>query len=205
MTIQEMHTLCDLLLDKANAPWFNPVEKDVFLNLAQMEFVKTRYSEFEKNEKRREDLTSLVRRQVFTNTKEINLSNITDFLFILSVSGKVNNCGTLSIEEISPVQHDDFVRGQKDPFNKSSLKNVLYVHINNGTSNLIEIQLDDVLEEVTLVYLKSPVKVSLSGNINCEISEHTHEEIVNLAVRKMMMTVQDQNYQVQMNEINNQE
>ena len=205
MTILEMHNLCDLLLDKADAPWFNPTEKDTFINLAQMEFVKTRYSEFEVNEKRREDLVTLVRKITLLNTKEVNLNSVPEFLFVLSVSGLIEDCGRDILEEISPVQHDDFVRNQKDPFNKSTEKNISYLQLNNGTSNVLEIQLEDNLKEVRLVYLKTPVNVSIVTPTNCELPPHTHEEIVNLAVRKMMMTVQDQNYQVQINEINNQE
>ena len=54
MTLQEWHDLADLLIDKANAPYFNAEEKDKHFNLAQIEFVETRYKQFEFNEKRRE-------------------------------------------------------------------------------------------------------------------------------------------------------
>ena len=43
-----MHDECDLLLDKANSPWFSSQEKDKFLNRAQHEFAETRYKFFEK-------------------------------------------------------------------------------------------------------------------------------------------------------------
>ncbi len=49
MTIIEMHQKCDLLLDKANSPWYTSAEKDSFINEAQNEFVETRYKLFEEN------------------------------------------------------------------------------------------------------------------------------------------------------------
>ena len=41
MTIVEMHELCDLLIDKANAPWFNPAEKDKFIRHRCSSFVES--------------------------------------------------------------------------------------------------------------------------------------------------------------------
>ena len=55
-----------------------------------------------------------------------------------------------------------------------------------------------------MFYLKRPVDVSITVPTNSELPVSTHEELVNIAVRKMMMTIQDQNYQVQMNEIQQQ-
>lgn len=46
MDIIEMHDLCDLLIDKANAPWFTSSEKDDFINLAQIEFLDNSYRFF---------------------------------------------------------------------------------------------------------------------------------------------------------------
>ena len=55
-----------------------------------------------------------------------------------------------------------------------------------------------------MFYLKRPEDVNIIIPTDCELPVSTHEEIVNIAVRKMMMTIEDQNYQVQMNEIQQQ-
>ena len=58
-----------------------------------------------------------------------------------------------------------------------------------------------------LVYLKTPVDVlndtvTPANNVNCELPDSVHEEVVNLAVRKMLGTVESQvQYQIQANEI----
>ena len=86
MNIIEMHEYCDLLLDKADSPWFSSSEKDKFLNLAQAEFVESRYRLFEQNERIRKALIPLVRQTVGVNASEINLSIIPDFMFTLSLT-----------------------------------------------------------------------------------------------------------------------
>ena len=61
-----------------------------------------------------------------------------------------------------------------------------------------------------LKYLKRPVDVlndetTPANNVDCELPVFTHEEIVNIAVRKMMANTEQQlNYQMQNNEINQQ-
>jgi hypothetical protein len=208
MTIAEMHDLCDLLLDKSGAPWYNPVEKDTFLNLAHMEFTETRYREFEFNEKRREELLSLVRTFSVTNQSTIDLGTVPDFLFVLNISGKwEDGCEPSGerLESISPVALDKLAGSQADPFNRNDDSNPGYIQRNNGTTNLIEILSENTPVSLELNYLKIPVKVDFNAGIDSELPVGTHEEIVNIAVRKMMMVVEDGKYQIQLNEMNNQE
>lgn len=205
MTISEMHKACDELLDKSDSPWFNPEQKDFYLNLAQEEFVETRYREFEVNEKRREELISLIRRSTFSNTSIITLSDITDFYYVLSLSAIINDCGDLINKEVVPIQFDDYVRAQQDPFHKSDNEFPGYLQLNDGAKNIIEVKSEDVPESLTMVWLKIPIKVNITIPTNCELPSITHKEIVDIAVRRMMATTENPNYQVQINEINNQE
>jgi hypothetical protein len=176
MTIIEMHSLCDLLIDKANAPWFSSKEKDDFINLAQAEYVDKNYRFFEKDEEIRAKLNNIV--------------------------------GRLISQPIAPVQWDDEAENQLDPFNKATDENMGYTQENVvGIGNVFNILSDTIPTLVSLVYLKTPIDVfndtvTPANNVNCELSESTHEEIVNLAVRKMLGTVENQTqYQVQANEI----
>ena len=43
MTLQDAYDYLDLLLDKANQPYFQDDEKDKFINMCITEFLKTRY------------------------------------------------------------------------------------------------------------------------------------------------------------------
>lgn len=211
MTIIEMHNLCDLLLDKANSPWYNSEEKDTFLNMAQMEFVETRYRQFELDERTRKELLPLVKRFTSSNSNKINLNTVSGYMFTLSLSGEFKNlCGKgTSYHSIAPVQLDDEFENEEDPFNKSSDENPLYVEENENGNNVMIIKSDNTPLTLVLKYLKYPTEVFLdkvnpSNNINSEMPNFTHHEIVNIAVRKMLFNTEQQlNYQMQNNEIAN--
>jgi len=206
-----MHDLCDLLLDKANSPWYTSDEKDKFLNLAHLEFAETRYRKFEKDERTRKELLPLVRKSSGVNTNIINYDNITNFMFTLNLMGVFKDtCGNgTTLREVTPLQLDDEGEQQLDPFNKSGNDNPLYTEENNGTNNVATILSDDIPTSYVLKYLKVPrvVKndvINPANNIDSEMPIFTHDEIVNIAVRKMMANTEQQlNYQLQQNEINN--
>lgn len=212
MNIIEMHTMCDLLLDKANAPWFGPAEKDIFLNMAHNEFAETRYRKFETDERTRQELLPLVRRNTGGSTSTINLSAISGFMFILNLLGTFTDvCGsTTTTRKISPLQLDDEGDNELDPFNRSGNDNPTYTEENNGTNNIVLINSNTAPISYVLKYLMIPTTVLNdeavpANNVNSIMPEFTHEEIVNIAVRKMMATTEQQlNYQMQNNEINNQ-
>lgn len=204
MTITQMHELCDLLIDKANAPWFNDDEKDKFINLAQIEFVDSSYRLFEYNEEVREKLLPLVKSSAYgaAPISSINLNLINDFRYVLSLRGNYkDSCGGVVTRAIPPIQLDDEVRNQLDPFNINDDLNPGYTQENKVGANLIEIISTSNPTDVLLKYLKTPVDVSKDLNINCELSVSSHEEVVNIAVRKMLGNIQDQfGYQVQTQE-----
>jgi hypothetical protein len=210
MDIIEMHKYADLLLDKANSPWYSSEEKDIFIILAQAEYVETRHLRFELDERVRKELLPLVRRSNGVTTATINLDAIQDYMFTLSLQGEFKKkCGDGDITQpISPIQLDDYAENQKDPFNKASDENPLYTEENNGTNNVALIKSDNVPSSYILMYLKRPVDVindeaDPGNNVNCELPAFTHEDIINLAVRKMMANTEQQlNYGMQSNEIN---
>ncbi len=209
MNIVEMHKLADLLIDKANAPWFTSEEKDMFINLAMKQVVDVNYREFEKDEEARAKLNTIVRTTNLGAVAQVNLTAITDFRYTLAIKGTTpDSCGNLVSRKISPVQWDDEAGNQNDPFNKNSDTNLGYVQENIvGTGDVLRILSDTTPTDVTLVYLKTPVDVlndtvTPANNINCELPDSVHEEVVNLAVRKMLGTVESQvQYQIQANEI----
>ena len=84
MTLAEIRDRVYLLLDKAGAPYFTVDELNEFIDMAQMEFVKTRYKEFELSDKRFQDLVPLVRRLT------IAAADITNDLIIISGANSVS-------------------------------------------------------------------------------------------------------------------
>lgn len=211
MTIIEMHQKCDLLLDKANSPWYTSAEKDSFINEAQNEFVETRYKLFEENERIRKALLPLVRNSVGANTSIINYDVITEFMFTLSLSGMFNKvCGTgTKLQRVHPLQLDDEIGVESDPFNKSADDNPNYIEYNDGVNNIAQIKSDTTPLSYTLKYLKRARSVfndtnNPLNNIDSEMPIFVHDEIVSIAVREMLAnTEQIQGYQLQQNEIQN--
>lgn len=200
----QMHERIDVLLDKHNLPWFQPQEKDIFLNMAVNEFVKSRYSEFEKNEKRREDLRTLITYKS-GNTALIPLP--IDFYFALACVGvfEIYECNSIKIEDVSikPIQIDDYYKTLKDPFNKASNKFPLYITTPLG----FLIKSETAAKAWTLTYLKKPNVIDGTNKPNdvLNLPEHTHDEIVNIAVRKLLFSIGQETYAFQQNEIKEQE
>ncbi len=204
MTNAEAHERVDLLLDKYETGWFEPEEKDIHLNFALSEFVKTRYKEFEVNEKRREDIRTLVT----TTTGSGSLVNTpSDLMFVLSLKGifTITECNSFKDVEryIRPIQHDDINKISSDPFNKPA--NSYPVYITNDTG--FEIKSDTPPSDWSLTYIKEPTPFDATNNPNgtIDLPPYTHEEIVNLAVRKILFILEQQSYNLQVNEIQNQE
>jgi len=208
MTIAEMHILADLLIDKADAEWFNPIEKDRFINLAINEYTKTKYAVFETNEKVREDLLTLVSSPyVVLADNTINLEVVPNFLFALRVEVDIDSdCGFKRGIPVTPMQQDDFSESQRDPFNRATDSYPQYLQFVETGNRIIRVYSDNTPDEIRLTYLNQPTAVDFGTGTDSNLPAHTHEEIVNLAVRKMLATIESfEDYQVQLNEINNQE
>lgn len=209
MTIEEMHDLCDILMDKNNAPWFNPSEKDKFIRLAELEFVKQKVDRYEVDEKGRKDIMTLVRKSTYTNVTSIDLDAVDNLMYIVQVSGIItDNCNVTSEKAIVPVQMDDEVDLKNDPFFKLGDNTIGYVETYENGNRELQIVSDVTPSSVSMRYIKKPVDVNRdvttpANSVHSELPVHVHEEIVNIAVRKMVGSVQDQfQYQVQQNEEN---
>lgn len=213
-----MHDLADLLLDKAGAPWFDSLEKDKMLNLAMMEFVKTRYKELETNEKRRKDLISIVKKESFSDAAGFSSlafphASFPDLLFILGVQLRFNKTcdGVQSTFDTyaQPRQWDDHYRNATNSFNKPTDRYPVYTEYSDNTLTknyvLIHSTTAPIRAEIAYLATPDPINATVSPNSSCVLPEHTHEEIVNLAVRKMMSNIADERIATQINEINNQE
>jgi hypothetical protein len=204
MTIQEFHLNFKFGLDKIdslNYPDFLPEEIDLLLNQAQERFIKQRYGlnnvkrqSFEETQKRTEDLKNII---VATNLTPLayNPLNIDsnarfvtlpiDHWFIIQERAEVsyNDCtGTLisKFVEVRPTQHVEFDKVVNDAFKAPDNTKILRL-MENGQVELVSSP-GITITQYRLRYLKQPVTMSLANNITCELSEHTHREIVDTAI-----------------------
>lgn len=83
--------------------------------------------------------------------------------------------------KVIPTSHLEINNVLDDEFNKPDKNTVLRVEFNNK----VELYVDPVatLKYYLYRYIKKPVRVSLTGNTTFELSDHTHSEIVDEAVK----------------------
>lgn len=220
MTVAEMHLAFALGYDSVATtgyPGFEPEEVDFFLNRAIERFVKTRYSgtnprneSYEDTQKRIEDLRTLtvnntlssgtlVTGTTYPNSFEYTLPDgTTDPKYYLMVSGMAaidrDECGnavTGRRVRIKQITHDEYSTYIDDPFNGPNENRVLAIFegnkivlITNGAYNVTDFYMS---------YLKYFTKVDLAGPIDSDLPDHTHQEIVDLAVRLCVAAVENVN------------
>jgi len=111
---------------------------------------------------------------------------------------------------IKYIQHDDILGLMYDPFNKPTDSRILGVfdsntilvytlikNVTQDTADLVSI----LPYSVKLKYLKKPAQVDYNANINCDLPQHTHEEIVAMTVSSILEGISDPRYKSHMNEL----
>lgn len=188
-------------IDSLNYPDILPEEIDFLLNKAQDRFVKQRYGtnndkkqSFEETQKRTDDIKAIV-----VNADIIPLANSVDnidpnaqfcvlpadywFAIQERVDLQCTDCNdqlVTSKVKVKAINHDDFDTLIINPFEKPSISKVLRLMAYNRTE-LIHAP-GTTIVKYYLRYIKEPVRISLTVPTDCELSEHTHEEIVSEAI-----------------------
>jgi hypothetical protein len=102
------------------------------------------------------------------------------------------------------VQQDDIFTLLGDPFNTTKKSKPL-VTIEDDK---IKIYTNDIfiIKDLKLTYIKNPTKVSLSlddvtESVDCELAEHTHQEIVDMTINSILEGISDPRYKTQQIEL----
>lgn len=204
MTASEMHISFKFGLDKLdsnNYPNFEDEEVDLLLNQAQDRYVKQRMGNnnakrqsFEESEKRTDDLKNVLVNAILTpaaNTTEnkpngvfVTLPDTYWFAMNEDCAISYSDCHGATVSRISKIraiQHDDYNNIIEDPFNKP-WKNEIVRLMENGKVELIS-ESGQTITTYYLRYIKRPNRISITTPTNCELSEHTHQEIVDMAIQ----------------------
>ena len=101
------------------------------------------------------------------------------------------------------VQQDDIFALLDDPFNTTKYTSPLTTFREDS----IDIYTNDtfLIDEVTITYLRKPAKVSLRLQIDCDLPQHTHHEVVTMAVSSMLEGIADPRYQTHAVEVSKSE
>ena len=193
LTTATATTLIRLLLDKAESPYYTDAEITLFLELGIKEFINENYKKFEVNQATRDNLRTLVKTSTSLTQvvpDQFDITSLSDYRHFLSFEVII---GT-NAEYVKILQLDDYLAIKKDPFNKPSITNIIGV-IEDNKIKIYKDNNNSVTSHV-LTYLSWDES---TDNI-ASLPDHTHEDIVNITVRKLMGSVKDPAYQTQINE-----
>ena len=218
MDIERFHIELQIAVDKrdnSSVPELPPEVMDYFLNEAQDRFIKTRYGKnniykagFEEIQKRTDDLKALVVTDTVTtsvvsteeNTERVDLDSLdNDYMFYIRSRAEIlkDGCDAKYVG-VKFIQQDDLNRVLDDPFNKPKYgwpvvyfedRDIFVISDNTYT-----------VPRVKLTYIKRPAQmknayVSDATLVECELSEYTHKEIVQLAADIILENIESQRFQ----------
>lgn len=198
--------------------WLLNEAEEIFIKLIAEPRIKNNLG-FETSQRTTEDIKSIVVTTCIT-------PNATTKIVILPTQYKywVKGRATLSKLECTNVpaklhivQHDDEV--EESAFNKSSFlwREVNAVFNSDGLKILTDGTFN--VTDVCITYIRKtnyihnaedfrvggyilPSGVALTGSVNCELPDHTHREIVDIAVMLASSEIQTSDFQVKLNKLN---
>jgi len=229
MVISVMHTEFLVGIDKAttlNSPNFEPEERDIFLNNSIEKFISQRMygtnpkrEGFEETQKRYDDLITLVNQQNFSAFSSSPLVKPngqvvtfpTDYWHTIQEEADITylDCNSQSITTRVPVMyvtHERYNKIIRDPFHKPNENKVIRLGI-GGSPELIT-GTGITLAAYYLRYIKKPAVVQYgtayalpTTDIDCDLPEHTHKEIVAMAVAEALGNIESQRYPIKTQEV----
>ena len=99
----------------------------------------------------------------------------------------------------SYVQHDDLYSLLYDPFNTTSFDKVKYTI----EENFVDVHNDNtfITTFVDIKYIRHPKQMDSGSGVGCELPEHTHQEIVGMAIQSILEALSDPRYNSQSREV----
>jgi len=195
----------DQSLDKVGSFFADLDKQDYYFYLTESmhRFIKQRYQRnniyqkgFEESVKRSEDLKGVVKSGYIQGidtggsslhlvdtitTDEAGLTPSTnEYMFLVKIEGKTDGCKVWN--SIDMVQQDDWFSIKKDPFNEPTVNDPKGLFESEG------ILIEPVTSVVKVTYIQNPP--SISDTQDCILSEHTHKEIVQLAVSLVIENIE---------------
>jgi len=96
-------------------------------------------------------------------------------------------------------QHDDLYAILDDPFNTTKNSAPLYTI----QENFVDLYTGSsfIPQDIFIKYLRRPALMSYSRGIGSELPEHTHDEVIEMAVKSILETIESPRYQSQSGEV----
>lgn len=212
MNLQEAYDMIDLLLDKADQPYFTDDEKNKFLDQAIMAFINHHYEFYDQEQISRDAL------MFFVHTEQVGSSDDTDEETVWSSFGMdlhkdyihLIHFRTFLLDDdgVPYARNNHKIIGTKDfwdhehtsdPFKKPSDINP-YCYVRHGMNNVAKVYFRPTratgeAEAVQLIF-RNRDDVFNDDDSN-RVKEIYQREILDLAVRKMVVNIESMNIQSQ--------
>lgn len=104
---------------------------------------------------------------------------------------------------VKPIQHDDYNKVVNDPFNKPNHDQALRLMLGDKIEIITGADFD--ITKFYMRYVRKPLAVDFANTVDCELADHTHEEIVDIAVSIALEDIESGRYQTNLNELNKNE
>lgn len=219
MTVQEMHTALEQGLQRVAANAYDYLlddEKDFWLNRAMERFIKDRAFQsgdvkrigFEGNQKRLDDIRTIVFQNyidtwaVNTGAQWVQADLPVDYLYLVNLRADmhINRCGqvtTADASELVPVRVVDNAEVHymnRNPFAKSNVDSPLATISENDISVYQDGE-SFILKGIYADYIRIPATIDLTLGQDCELADHTHQEIVDIATKNILEAIESPRYQ----------
>lgn len=228
MTIKEFHIAIGQEFDKTQDfeyPYMSPEQIDYWINKGIERFVKERAFgnnirrwSFEEVEKRVDDLRTIVKESgniasISGGTNKFTVALPLDYQYLVRhrvTTQKTNSC--VSSFTVKGVQtRQDWLGDQElNPFESPTYKEPLYYLLGNNI--VYETTSDFTILNSNITYISKPNKVRLgteyvipTTDVDCNLPEHTHSEIIDLTISLMLENIESSRYQSYNSELSKQE
>ena len=135
-----------------------------------------------------------------TTAKQFELHALADnvsleFTPSADFNGRIDNISVKRIKEIPLriIEPDDAYNILGNPFATSTASSAIGI-INNTEIKVFNNE-SYLLKGLNVDYIRTPVEISLSSGVDCELADHTHQEIVDLTVKHLLEATESQRYQ----------
>tara|TARA_E500000305_G_scaffold25850_1_gene19936 strand:+ start:2535 stop:3251 length:717 start_codon:yes stop_codon:yes gene_type:complete len=235
MTRDQMQSEFKFLMDKidsSNNPLFLPQEIDKLLNISQDKFVtkrafgnNVRRTVFEEDQKRRDDLRTLISSTTinnqgiagsFPNSVLLSLPGSSaasgEYRHSIMEEASIFDSGiptaSFTIDDlkrvsVKPITYDRYNKIMDDPFNKPEKHTVYRLDSSNNdyAKNVTLIYSEGMtLSSYFLHYIREPLVIGIDQD--CILPNHTHREIVRMAVVEALEGIESPRYQTSKIELN---
>lgn len=216
MTVDQMISSFLIYYDRItsfSAPGYLPSEQLLFLNNGQDDFIKDRMfgknfqpPAFEDNQRRVADLRTLITigSLTYTTTDAQGLRQYTipsDFMFSIKAFATCTRTGYPTVTNAENFECKPIKSEEIDKFiNKTSNRTHFLRPLLTISGLSVHLIVDRFTTNTALIlhYIKKPTALAVGGN--CDLPTHTHQEIVDIAVRQALQATQDPRWQTSVQE-----